>query len=51
MKMMLGFSSLAVLKSLLISFYDSPINLHIRSADETLKKVPLSMAVAQALAR
>lgn len=46
-----GFYYLAVWNKVFISFYDSPTNLDIKSADETLKNVPPSIAVAHALAK
>jgi hypothetical protein len=50
-KIMLGFYYRAVLNNLLINRSDSPICLHIKSAEETLKNVPLSIAVAHAFAK
>ena len=48
--MMEGFYSLAIEKSVLISFSLSPTYFEIKSADETEKNVP-SASVAQAFAR
>jgi hypothetical protein len=51
MKMMDGFSSLALSNRLLTIFSDSPCHLEIRSELEMEKNVELSASVATALAR
>jgi hypothetical protein len=51
MKIILGFSFLAIWNRVLMVLSDSPTYFDIRSEEEMLKKVPCSIYVAQAFAR